>query len=331
MRIRSIKPEFWRSDDIDALDWHHRLVFIGLWSYVDDNGVGLDKLASICADLFASDMERDPSETLNRVSTALNLFVERGLIQRYSVDGKAFLFITGWSKHQRVVNPNNPRYPVPTSENAVTREGLTTSSRESNETLAPGTGEQRNRGEESSPTENSCSTAAPPNVTPPARGSGAKARTKPGDPRGFADFWAAYPRRTARGAAVKAYAKAIKTTDPAVLLAAARRYAEDPNRNAEFTCHAATWLNQERWSDEPLPTRGTGNRGPAANGRDQKIADLERFKTNPNPAILNAFGGPPNTGVPSGPMRPPRALPGGSAHAPKSPAAYQPPLLGEVS
>ncbi len=35
VRIRSIKPEFWRSDDIDALSVFERLLFIGLWSYVD--------------------------------------------------------------------------------------------------------------------------------------------------------------------------------------------------------------------------------------------------------------------------------------------------------
>ncbi len=68
MRIRSIKPEFYRSDDIDALDWESRFLFIALWSYVDDNGVGLDKLASIAADLFAGDLERDPQETFARVS-----------------------------------------------------------------------------------------------------------------------------------------------------------------------------------------------------------------------------------------------------------------------
>lgn len=42
MRIRNIKPEFWRSQDITALDKSARLTFIGLWNYVDDNGVGLD-------------------------------------------------------------------------------------------------------------------------------------------------------------------------------------------------------------------------------------------------------------------------------------------------
>jgi hypothetical protein len=29
MRIRSIKPEFWRSDDIARLSWDDRLLFIG--------------------------------------------------------------------------------------------------------------------------------------------------------------------------------------------------------------------------------------------------------------------------------------------------------------
>lgn len=146
MRIRSIKPEFWRSDDIDVLDWHHRLVFIGLWSYVDDNGVGLDKLASICADLFAGDLERDPRETFARVSEALDALAEHGLIIRYTVDGKAYLYITGWKTHQRIDKPAKPRYPSPTSENAVIRETVATPSRDIRDTLAPGTGEQGNRG-----------------------------------------------------------------------------------------------------------------------------------------------------------------------------------------
>ncbi|MGW4119862.1 hypothetical protein [Nocardia sp. NPDC004711] len=330
MRIRSIKPEFWRSDDIDALEWDHRLVFIGLWSYVDDNGVGLDKLSSICADLFAADLERDPRETFARVSEALQKFAERGLIQRYAVGGKKYLFVTKWDRHQRVDKPNKPRFPTPTSENPVVDTAFATSSRESHETLAPGTGEQRNRGTESSPTENSCSTAAPSNVVA-HRGDDSKQRAKLGEPRGFADFWSAYPRRQGKGAAMKAYAKAIKTTDPSVILTAAARFAADPNRDPQYTAMPSTWLNQERWSDEPLPARNSGNRGAARVSRDQKIADLERFKTNPNPAILNAFGGPPDIGTQFDPGRPPRALPGSSAHAANSPAAYQPPLLGEVS
>ena len=47
MRIRSIKPEFWRSDDVNSMCIEDRLLFIGLWSYVDDNGVGIDRHSDI--------------------------------------------------------------------------------------------------------------------------------------------------------------------------------------------------------------------------------------------------------------------------------------------
>ena len=68
MRIRSIKPEFWQSEDISALSIEDRLLFIGLWSYVDDNGVGRGDMADVIADLFAADMFANPRETVARVS-----------------------------------------------------------------------------------------------------------------------------------------------------------------------------------------------------------------------------------------------------------------------
>lgn len=71
MRIRSIKPEYWRSRSISCLSLEDRLLFIGLWSYVDDNGVGLDRLSTITADLFADDLERDPRGAFARVSRGL--------------------------------------------------------------------------------------------------------------------------------------------------------------------------------------------------------------------------------------------------------------------
>jgi hypothetical protein len=147
VRIRSIRPEFWRSDDIDALTWDERLVFIGLWSYVDDNGVGVDKLASICADLFAGDLEREPRETFARVESALSTLHARDLIRRYTVDGKAYLFVTTWETHQRVDRPGKSRYPLPTSENAVIREPVATPSRDIRDTPSTGEGEKGRRGE----------------------------------------------------------------------------------------------------------------------------------------------------------------------------------------
>lgn len=153
MRIRNIKPEFYRSHDIDELDWHTRLVFIGLWSYVDDNGVGVDKLSSITADLFSHDLSVDPTETLRRVSAALEALAMRNLLVRYRASGKHYLYITGWAAHQRVHNPNKPRFPLPTSENVDPPEGLGTSSGESPETLGTGSVGQWVSGSENSSSE----------------------------------------------------------------------------------------------------------------------------------------------------------------------------------
>ncbi|MBN7466111.1 hypothetical protein I3U66_10915, partial [Mycobacteroides abscessus subsp. massiliense] len=49
MRIRSTRPEFWRSKTIAQLDWDVRLVLKGLEAYVDDNGVGKDDIELIAA------------------------------------------------------------------------------------------------------------------------------------------------------------------------------------------------------------------------------------------------------------------------------------------
>ena len=147
MRIRSIKPEFWRSDDIDALSIPDRLLFIGLWSYVDDNGVGLFSLKDIAADLFAGDMARDSQETLRRVSEGLGTLSRHGLIEVYRVDDKDYLHVTHWSRHQKITHPGKARYPLPDkgSEPPLTLFAETLQ-RPSGDSLAwnRGTGEQGN-------------------------------------------------------------------------------------------------------------------------------------------------------------------------------------------
>ncbi len=144
VRIRSIKPEFWRSEDIAALDWDARLVFIGLWSYVDDNGVGRDDERIICAELFALD---DPlSEPSVRAQAALNTLSRHGLITRYSVDGRRYLHIVTWDKHQKINRPSEPRLPLPTCDDAEIRNLLSEPSVSPHNILRAGTGEQGNRG-----------------------------------------------------------------------------------------------------------------------------------------------------------------------------------------
>jgi hypothetical protein len=153
MRIRSTKPEFWRSKTIATLSWEARLVLKGLESYVDDNGVGKDDLALIAADVFPRDLSASPRETLERLSEAISALSEAGLIARYEVDGESLIYIDRWKDIQRIDKPGRGRFPRPDGtlqySEDVNRDSYA-KPRESvaraTEVLAPGTGEQGNRG-----------------------------------------------------------------------------------------------------------------------------------------------------------------------------------------
>ncbi len=70
--------------------------------------------------------------------------------------------------------------------------------------------------------------------------------------RAFAEFWLAYPRRVAKPAALKAWAK-LKEGDYATLMAAleiAKRSPQWTDGGGRYIPHPATWLNDERWKDE---------------------------------------------------------------------------------
>lgn len=243
MRIRSIKPEFWTSEDVAALTWPTRLLFIGLWSYVDDNGVGRDNPKLIKADLFP--LEDDPRETLATVSRGLQELSEGGQITRYTVARKDFLCINAWSSHQRIDKPNKARYPDLTCENVVIRESVATSSRESREIPAPGAGEQGNRGtEEQGKTHTTTDVVAAPAKAVAVREMSTE---------GFSEFWDAYGKKVGRGAAEKAFAKAVKKVSSDRIVAAAHDHAAWHQRNRteeRFIPHPTTWLNEERWQDE---------------------------------------------------------------------------------
>jgi hypothetical protein len=70
-------------------------------------------------------------------------------------------------------------------------------------------------------------------------------------------FWAIYPRKTAKGRVPDALRKALKKATIEEIVAGAERYRDDPNREDAFTQHPATWLNAEGWEDDPLPLRVT--------------------------------------------------------------------------
>jgi hypothetical protein len=264
MRIRTTKPEFWRSKTIAALPWDVRLVLKGLESYVDDNGVGKDDIALIAADVFPRDLSGNPRETLARLTEAISLLESSGLIARYVVADEDLLYIDKWKDLQRIDKPGRGRFPRPDGtmeySEVVDRESygnIRETVARAPEVVAPVTGEQGSRvtGEEKTPS--------------PQAARMIETST-------FREFWEAYPRRVGRAEATKAFARASKRVDPSEIVRGAQRFGSDPNLpdDKNFIPHPTTWLNQGRWEDEPLPPRIETRLRPTGTDRARGILEL---------------------------------------------------------
>ncbi|MER6778422.1 MULTISPECIES: hypothetical protein [unclassified Streptomyces] len=109
-RIRSIKPEFFTSLTIAELPLSARLTFIGLWTYVDDNGVGPADARLIRAAIWP--LEEAP-DILQRTREDLQRLHAARLIALYEVSGRPLVAVNSWSEHQKVSHPRKNRFMRP--------------------------------------------------------------------------------------------------------------------------------------------------------------------------------------------------------------------------
>lgn len=106
-RIRTIKPEFWSSEQVMESRPLARLLFIGLWNFCDDGGNHPLSPRTIKALVFPGD-----DITTEAVSELLGELEGSGLTRSYTVDGKQYLHVNGW-KHQKIEKKNFKYPPVP--------------------------------------------------------------------------------------------------------------------------------------------------------------------------------------------------------------------------
>ena len=106
-RIRSIKPEFWTSEQIAECSPNTRLLFIGMWSFCDDYGVHPASCARLKMEVFPADAIS--SADIRRMIDELT---SNGLLAEYEVDGTRYWYVTGWDKHQRP-DTKTGKYPRP--------------------------------------------------------------------------------------------------------------------------------------------------------------------------------------------------------------------------
>ncbi|MEW2582964.1 hypothetical protein [Streptomyces virginiae] len=115
-RIRTIKPEAFESEDLAAVDVTAVLTFFGLLTQADDSGRFRDHSAIIAGRLWALRPEHTPAH----VARDLEQLAEAGLVCRYTgCDGKTWLHIVTWDRHQKINRASDSRLPrCPTHEAA---------------------------------------------------------------------------------------------------------------------------------------------------------------------------------------------------------------------
>lgn len=74
----------------------------------------------------------------------------------------------------------------------------------------------------------------------------------------FDEFWNACPKKTGRGAAEKAWPKALAQADANTLIAAMKTYsATQAGKEAAYIKTPGPWLNEKRWLDDGIAPKAT--------------------------------------------------------------------------
>lgn len=108
-RIRTIKPEFFASEQVAALSHAAKLTFVGMWCEADDYGVLSDSPKLLKGHLWplADDI------TAVDVSLHLQEMVDGGLVRRFEADDRRWLWIVNFKKHQVINKPSKRRNATP--------------------------------------------------------------------------------------------------------------------------------------------------------------------------------------------------------------------------
>lgn len=100
-RIRTVKPEFWTSEQVVECSLVARLLFIGMWNFCDDGGNHPASEKSIKMQVFPGDESISSAD----ISAMVDELMDAGLVIEYESGGKSYWHVTGWH-HQKIEKPN---------------------------------------------------------------------------------------------------------------------------------------------------------------------------------------------------------------------------------
>lgn len=154
-RIRTIKPEFFTSEDICELTPLTRLFYISLWCEADREGRLIWKEKTLKYRYF-------PAESMSEFNKACSELIDSDLINLYQVDGKEYCEIPSFKTHQ-VINNRETESKIPSENKEIDASGTRESGVQGEGKGREGKGKE-GKGEETSQDEKASSRRNP--ITP---------------------------------------------------------------------------------------------------------------------------------------------------------------------
>ena len=292
-RIRTIKPEFWRSPSTASAGPWARLLFIAMWNWADDHGRAEWTPRELLGFAFPHDSE---SPLTDAEFPLLLAEVRRAFEVKFYVHrDRRFYEVPSWSEHQKTEKRAGDKFPhaddpeslpdlgIPGSCEAVAESGGFTEASGGNG--GAGTGEQGNRG-----------TGEQGN-----RGTGEQAHAAgvlaidPGPDLDalFDAAWEQWPKKVERKQALERFKRACRKRDPHEVAADVARFGQAyaATTDRQFVPGLGVWINGERWTDElPQPRQQAPVKQPAMNRALDEFQRLYGGETDAGTGSVRALG-----------------------------------------
>ena len=101
-RIRTIKPEFWTSEQVMECSTTSRLLFIGMWNFCDDAGNHPAAYRTLKAEVFPAD-----DFDLDYIKELVDELISEGLVFEFVRGKHRFWHVANFQKLQQIPMPSD--------------------------------------------------------------------------------------------------------------------------------------------------------------------------------------------------------------------------------
>jgi hypothetical protein len=232
-RIRTIKPEFWESPDTAAASPWARLLYIAMWNWADDYGVGKWTERELLAFAFPNDHCVTVEDFPSLVKEVADCFGTVFYINR----GRRYYAIPAWDKHQKTERRAQGKYPTPNDVDSTPDQAFSSVAESvgSSEVVLGSSGPGKGTGEQGNREQGTGEQPAPSALEVL-----------------FDDAYSHWPKKTERKQSLAKFKIAARKIQPDLLAQHVKRfgdaYAATTERN--FVPALSVWLGNERWNDD---------------------------------------------------------------------------------